>query len=386
LAVAAAALLGLVVYAWLPKPVPVDFDRVTRGSMRVTVDEDGRTRVKDRHVVSAPLAGNLGRIELDPGAEIERGQILARIVPLAAPLLNERSRAEAEARVAAADAALQQSRAAIDRAEAAHEFAKTEAERQRRLEERGSASRAAVDRAELELRTRREELTSARFGRRVAAYERRMAEAALGRLDAGEAGDQLEVPSPVDGKVLKVMQESEGVVQAGTPLLEVGNPAALEIVVDVLTTDAVHVEPGDRVEIIRWGGDGALQAHVARVEPSAFESVSALGVTEQRVNVVIDLDSPREQWKALGDGFRVEANIVIWQGDDVLTVPASAVFRHEQGWAVYRVEDRLAELVPVTIGKRNGSVAEVKEGLAEGETVILHPSDRVRGGIEVTRR
>jgi HlyD family secretion protein len=386
LAVAAAALLGLVVYAWLPKPVPVDFDRVTRGSMRVTVDEDGRTRVKDRHVVSAPLAGNLGRIELDPGAEIERGQILARIVPLAAPLLNERSRAAAAARVAAADAALQQSRAAIDRAEAAHEFAKTEAERQRRLEERGSASRAAVDRAELELRTRREELTSARFGRRVAAYERRMAEAALGRLDAGEAGDQLEVPSPVDGKVLKVMQESEGVVQAGTPLLEVGNPAALEIVVDVLTTDAVHVEPGDRVEIIRWGGDGALQAHVARVEPSAFESVSALGVTEQRVNVVIDLDSPREQWKALGDGFRVEANIVIWQGDDVLTVPASAVFRHEQGWAVYRVEDRLAELVPVTIGKRNGSVAEVKEGLAEGETVILHPSDRVRGGIEVTRR
>lgn len=383
---AAAGLVAMIVIAFLPKPIPVDLVAAEVESMRVTVDEDGRTRVSDRYVVGAPLTGNLGRIELNPGDAVEEGSVIARLVPLARPLMDAQTRAEAEARVAAASAQLRQARASVQRARAARDYAQTQAERQRGLHARGSVSADALDRAMLEVRSRREELTSAEFGVRVGAHQVEMARAALGRIDGDDAEESLEVTSPIDGAVLRVLQQSGGVVQPGTPLVELGDPAHLEIAVDVLTSDAVHIEPGDPVVIERWGGEQALDGHVRAIEPSAFTRTSALGVEEQRVNVVIDLDSPREDWERLGDGYRVETRIVIWQADDVLRVPANAVFRHGDGWAVYRVANGVAELVPVETGRRNGLFVQIEDGLSEGDQVVAHPSDRVRDGVEVTPR
>ena len=400
--VGAAFLLGviaLIVVASLPKPVPVDAAEVERGVLEVTIDEAGRTRVKDRYTISAPLAGTLARIELRPGDTVEEGAVIGRVEPLAPQLLDDRSRAQAQAR------------AAVSRAQAALELAEQNEARQSALAQRGGASAQSLDQARFETRARREELTSARFGVRVADYEVRMARAALGSVESGEATESMEITSPVAGRVLRVVQESEGVVQPGTPLVEVGDPAALEVVVDVLTADAVKVEPGAPVSLERWGGEGALEGRVRRVEPSAFTKVSALGVEEQRVNVVIDIDSPRERWTQLGDGYRVEARMQIWREEDALKIPASALFRSgrngegaaepdaeeaegeeseeaagDGGWAVYVVRDGFAELVAVRVGRRNGFEAQVLEGLEPGDQVIVHPSDQITEGVEVRIR
>ena len=386
------AVLLMLVMAWMPKPVPVDAVEVERGTLRVTVDEDGRTRVKDRHVISSPLVGNLARIELEPGDRVEEGDVVARIAPLAAPLLDERSRAQAEARVAAANAGQRQVAAQIARAQAALGFARDEAQRQRQLAERGTVAEQVARRAELEARTLQEELASAQFAQRVAQHDAEMARAALGRLTgAARRGaqpaedEQLEIRAPVAGTVLKVMHESEGAVSPGTPLLEIGDTSALEIVTDILTSDAVHVEPGNRVLIDRWGGEQPLNGVVRMIEPSAFTRMSALGVEEQRVNVVVDITDPHEEWQSLGDGYRVETSIVVWSEDDVLHVPASAVFRHGDGWAVYRANDR-AVLTPIEAGRRNGLSVQILEGLEEGQRVIVHPSDRVADGVEIAPR
>ena len=225
------------------------------------------------------------------------------------------------------------------------------------------------------------------FASRVARHEVDLAQAALGRFGAGAgSGDQMEVRAPVDGVVLRVIQESSGVVQAGAPLLELGDPAALEIAIDVLTSDAVRIPIGAHVELDRWGGAGTLAGHVRRVEPSAFTRVSALGVEEQRVNVLIDLDTPREQWAALGDGFRVEARIVVLEVPGALSVPATAVFRHGTGWALYRLVDGHAVRTEIETGARTGTAVEVRSGVDEGDVVIVHPSDRVADGVEVERR
>lgn len=383
---AALGLLAMIVVAFLPKPVLVDVALVERGPLRVTVDEDGRSRVSDRYVLSAPLTGNLGRIELDPGDPVSEGAVLARLVPLARPLMDAQSRAEAEARVAASAAQLRQARASVERGRAALTFAETQVGRHQRLVQRGTLAQEALDRVELERRSRREELTSAEFGVRVAAHQLEMARAALGRFDQGEdAGEQMEVTSPIEGQVLRVMHESAGVVQAGTPLLELGDPSHLEIAVDVLTSDAVQIEPGQRVIVERWGGD-PLDAHVRLIEPSAFTRTSALGVEEQRINVVIDLDSPREAWQRLGDGYRVETQIVIWEEADVLRVPANAVFRHAGGWAVYAIEGGVARLTPVETGRRNGLEVQILGGVEEGDRLVAHPSDQVTDGTPVEAR
>lgn len=383
---AALGLLAMIVLAFLPKPVLVDVALVERGPLRVTVDEDGRSRVSDRYVLSAPLTGNLGRIELDPGDPVGEGAVLARLVPLARPLMDAQSRAEAEARVAASAAQLRQARASVERGRAALTFAETQVGRHQRLVQRGTLAQEALDRVELERRSRREELTSAEFGVRVAAHQLEMARAALGRFDQGEdAGEQMEVTSPIEGQVLRVMHESAGVVQAGTPLLELGDPSHLEIAVDVLTSDAVQIEPGQRVIVERWGGD-PLDAHVRLIEPSAFTRTSALGVEEQRINVVIDLDSPREAWQRLGDGYRVETQIVIWEEADVLRVPANAVFRHAGGWAVYAIEGGVARLTPVETGRRNGLEVQILGGVEEGDSLVAHPSDQVTDGTPVEAR
>jgi HlyD family secretion protein len=386
--------LAMLVTAWMPKPVPVDGITAESGPLLVTVDESGRTRVKDRYVVSAPLSGNVARIDLNPGDTVEEGQEIARILSLEPPLMDARSRAQAEAHVSAARAAARQARATQSRVEAAATFAAREAERQRGLAQRGSVAELAAERAELESRTAQEELSSTAFAVRVAEYELRVAEAALRRQGGGGAApnaasdgdEQVLVNAPVAGKVLRVIQESEGVVQAGTPLVELGDASALEIVVDVLTSDAVHIEPGARVVIERWGGEQALHGHVRIVEPSAFTRMSALGVEEQRVNVIIDLDEDYEVWQSLGDGYRVEARIIIWESEDVLRVPASAVFRHGDGWALYSLRDGAAALTPIEIGHKNGLEVEIASGIDEGTEIILHPSDQISDGVSVELR
>jgi HlyD family secretion protein len=384
-AVLAAALVVALGLGLRPDPVGVETAPAVRGTLAITVNEDGRTRVKDRYVVSAPLAGTLTRIALRPGDSVARGAIVARLVPLAAPLLDPRSRAEAQARVAAARAVLSQSAAAVERARAAHGFAGREAERQRALLRAGATAPQTAEQAELAERMRREELASAEFGGRVAASELRLARAALARLGTSSR-EEFPVRAPVRGHVLRVMQESEGVVQPGTALLEVGDPEALEIVVDVLTTDAVGIRPGAPVRIERWGGDSALTGHVHRVEPSAFTRLSALGVEEQRVNVIVDLDARSAARSALGDGYRVEASIVVWEGRDRLLIPAGAVFRLDDGWAAYVLEAGRVRLEAIRIGRRNGSEAEVLEGVRAGERVVLYPTDNVMDGVRVKQR
>lgn len=379
--------VALLVVAWMPKPVPTEIVTATRGDLLVTVDEDGQTRVKDRYVVSVPLAGNVARIELDPGDRIQRGDVLARLVPVAPPMLDERSRRSAEAQVDAAAAARRQALAQIERAKSSVTFAEKELARQKALVEKGVGTQAALDQAALNAQTQKAELASARFGASVAAHQLEMAQAVLGRVArSGKVDDeQMIVVSPIDGMVLKVMQESEGVVQAGVPLLELGDPAALEIVVDLLTSDAIRVKPGARVFIEEWGGN-PLQGRVRLVEPSAFTRISSLGVEEQRVNTVIELTSPRARWGQLGDGYRVETRVVVWEGAGIVSVPASAVFRQDDGWAIFAVDGKVARLRRVKVGQRNSLQVEIVEGLTEGERVVSHPSDRVQDGVEVTVR
>jgi HlyD family secretion protein len=382
LAVAIAIALGL-----RPSPVAVETAAVARGTLRVTVDEDGRTRVVDRYTITAPLAAMVARPALRAGDSVRQGEVVAHLVPVASPLLDPRSRAQAEARVAAAQAALSQAGALVSSAAAAAEFASREAGRQRVLGQGGAVSRQSVEQADLAERTGREALASAQFGERVAASEVRLARAALARLDRGAAAaEEFPVRAPVRGVLLRVMQESEAVVPAGAPLMEIGDPGSLEAVIDVLTTDAVDIHPGAPVRLERWGGDSALSGHVYRVEPSAFTRLSALGVEEQRVNVIVRLAAPHSAWAALGDGFRVEASILTWEGRNRRIVPGGAVFRQGTGWAVYVIDAGRTRLRPIEIGRRNDSEVEVVRGLVEGEKVVLYPTDNVGDGVRVAER
>lgn len=368
----------------LPDTIEVDLGIATRGPLEITVQEDGRTRVKDRYVVAAPVDGNLLRIDLEPGDAVEVGEPLAVVAPRTSPLLDPKARASAEARVAAAEAALEQARAAVSRAEAALALADQETEAQRARLEATSGTRYALERARLEQRAREEELRSARLGVQVAEYELESTRAALRTVTNESAdGEAIRARAPIAGQVLRVLHESAGPVAAGTPLVEIGDPGSLEVVVDVLTTDAVRIQPGCRAYLQRWGGERTLAGHVHRVEPSAFTKLSALGVEEQRVNVVIDFADPRAAWDALGDGYRVEAAIVVWQGGDVLTVPSGSVFRHGEEWAVFVREGGRARLRPIRTGEWGPDRVQVIDGVEEGDDVVLYPSDRVADGVRV---
>jgi HlyD family secretion protein len=366
-----------VVLAVRPRPVPVDVATAARGSLVVAIEETGIARVRDRYIVSAPVSGTVSRQLLEPGDRVAEGQVVAEIAPLLSPLLDARTRAEAQARLSAAVSALGLAEAQRGRATAAAALARDELSRARSLAAGGSLPDQQLDRAEFEARMRSEELSSAVFAVKVAAEQVRVARAAL----AGEGASRerhIDVLAPASGSVLRVLQESEGVVQAGTPLVEVGNPEVLELVVDLLTTDAVRVHPATPVTIQGWGGDRTLEARVRRVEPSAFTKLSALGVEEQRVNVIAAFTAPRQDWTALGDGFRIEARLVLWQGADVLKVPQGAAFRHGDGWAVFRVASGKALLTPVQIGHRGETEVEVLNGLDPGAVLVVHPGDRVK--------
>jgi HlyD family secretion protein len=391
LLLAALVAAGALVYAFLPAPVEVDVAPVTRGPLQVTVDADGKTRIKERYVVAAPLAGRLLRVDLHPGDAVTAGKTpLASIEPADPALLDVRARAEAEARVRAAEAAQDRAEAERGRARQADELARHDRERARQLAASHSASREELERVEHRERMAAEELRSAEFALRIAAFELEQARAALLRTRPDSPGEledwRLTVLAPIDGRVLRVFQESATVVSPGTRLLELGEPADLEAEIDVLSADAVKVRPGARVLLERWGGDRPLQGRVRVVEPAGYTKISALGVEEQRVWVIVGLTDPPEARAALGDAYRVEARIVTWEGDDVLKAPAGAVFRHGDGWAVFLVRGGRAGLRPVQVGQSNGLETEILAGLEAGDRVIVHPGDRVRDGVVIRPR
>jgi HlyD family secretion protein len=335
--------------------------------------------------VSSPLGGSLLRIELRAGDRVEAASVVARIAPMESPLLDPRAKAEAVSRSAATVAGERQAQAAVSRADVASRHAADELSRSQRLVASGALAPDALLRSELEARLRTEELSSARFGAQMATHEAAMARAAVARFDSSRTKEGFDVPAPITGQVLRVIAQSAGPVAAGTPLIEVGDPAALEVVADVLSADAVRITPGARVTLERRGGP-TLAAHVRRVEPSGFTRLSALGVEEQRVPIVVDLDDPRERWVALGDGYRVEARVVVEQKHDVLRAPIGAVFRRGDQWATYVVEDGRARIAVVALGARNDSTVEVLGGLATRSQVVVHPSEQVKNGTRVAAR
>ncbi len=387
----ALAIVAAIVWAFLPQPVPVDVAEVVRGPLEVTVEEDGRTRIRDRYVVSAPLTAQLQRISLDAGDEVVAGQTeLAVLEPMDPSLLDARAALEAEARVRRAEAALDRTAAELQAATARQQFAAVELDRVKTAFNRQAANQVELDAAQVADRTARADLDAATFARKIAEFELELAQAALLRTrPAGEgesSSEYLVIRSPITGRVLRVIQESAAVVNPGSPLMELGNPADLEIAVDVLSTDAVQIEPGAPVHIERWGGDEPLGGVVRLVEPQAFTKISALGVEEQRVYVIIDFTDPFDKWQSLGDGYRIEAGIVTWRADDVIKAPAGALFRRGQQWAVFAVRDGKAVLQPVSVGHRTTLEVEILEGLGPGEVIIIHPSDEVSEGAAVKAR
>ena len=380
LVVAAIAAVAL----W-PKSMEVDAIAVTRGPMQVTIDEEGETRVRDRFVVSAPVTGRLQRIELEPGDTVVRGKtMVARLTPAESPLLDPRTRGELTAAVEAARAAVGQAQAERDRAAAALERARTTLRRQEALASAGAIARDTLEAAQTSLKTAEEAMRAAEFTVTRAEYELQLARA---RLQAPAAsGGTVPVVAPVDGVVLKRLRESESIVPAGEPLLEIGDPARIEIVSDLLSTDAVQVRPGAAVIVEQWGGPHPLDARVRRVEPSGFMKVSALGVEEQRVNVLIDLPELRDQARQLGDGYRVEIRVVTWRADDVVKVPVGTLFRRGDDWTVFVIENGTARLQAVQIGQRNDIEAQILSGLSPGQTVVLHPPDTLEDGTRVVVR
>lgn len=389
LVVAALLIVGALVIGFLPQPVPVELASVSRGPMQLTLTEEGRTRVIDRYQVSAPVAGYIRRVELNVGDDIEAGQALLSLEPLRSAVLDPRSRAEAEARVASATAALRVAEAGVTATKAEADLAALEYQRKKSLCDTGCISEEEKDIARTNWLRTKAQLRSARFAVEAAKADLEAARTALAHSAASDSQEMPEtvvLRAPVAGRILQIHRESEGVVGAGEALIEIGDPQALEVIVDVLSADAVRIEPGTPVRLDRWGGAGHLEAMVRRIEPTGFTKTSALGVEEQRVWVVIDIRSPRESWQRLGDGYRVEAEFILWQADSVLQLPASALFRHDGGWAVFTIENDRARRSAVKIGHRNSLSAELLNGLEAEERVITHPSEAVHEGARVRSR
>lgn len=385
--IAGVAIAAAVVWSFVPKPIGVDVAPVTRGPLVVSIDEDGRTRVRDRYTVSAPVSGYLSRIALRPGAPIKQGEAVARIFPAVSAPLDERTRSQLQSRVSAAADSVRQARMRVNSARAAHEQARRELDRQLRLERDRVVSAQEVDVVRTRERVAEADLRGAAAGLGVAEHEVQAARAALLAVDAEQiTGRVTDVRAPQGGAVLRVFEESARAIQAGAPLVEIGAPAALEIVADLLTTDAVQVQPGARVLIDRWGGEGELHGCVRLVEPSSFTKISALGVEEQRVNVVIDLTDSPQTWQRLGDGFGVEVRIVTWADESALKVPVSALFRRGDDWCVYKIVASRAIEQCIRSVHRNDRDAAVDAGLSDGDRVIVHPGERIRTGTRVVVR
>jgi HlyD family secretion protein len=377
-----------IVWSVMPRPVPVETAAVAKGRFVATVNEDGKTRIRERYVVAAPLAGRLTRIELKVGDRVNADDTVATLAPSPAPFLDPRSRREAEERLGAAEASLERTKAVVERARAQAGQAKNDLARVRTLAERGASTVQALEHAELAMGVADRDLRAAEFQNHAAEHELDQARALLARYQNGAEGapERWNIKTPVSGVVLKVAQESETIAPPGAPIMEIGDPRDLEIVVDVLSTEAVEIRPGAEVEIENWGGPGVLSGRVRRIEPAAFTKISTLGVEEQRVNVLIDLVSPPERWRALGDAYRVEARITVFVQEDATIVPSGALFRRGEEWSVYVVDGGRAQSRPVTLLRRSGRMAAVASGVAAAERVIVYPSDRIAAGVRVEAR
>ncbi len=380
LALAVLGLAALVAWALQPQPVAVETAAVTRGAFELTVAEDGKTRVRDRYVIAAPLAGRVARIRLEPGDTVRLGQVVAQLTPTAPAFLDARSAREVQERVGAAQAQLARARAETLKVLAQRDQARADLERQAKLAAGGFVSPTAREQAALALRTAERSVEAARFAEEAAGHDLAQARAALARYKSGDPTAKWEVTSPVNGSVLKVVQKSESPVALGAPLLEVADARSLEAVVDVLSQDAVAIRPGMAARVELGQGVAPLRALVRLVEPAAFTKVSALGVEEQRVNVVLDFPGPLDSVWTIGDGFRVEAQIVTLRIEDAVKAPVGALFRDGAGWAVFVAEGEHAARRAVTVAHRNGLEAMVEAGLKPGERVIVYPSDALRDG------
>ncbi|WP_304638705.1 efflux RND transporter periplasmic adaptor subunit [Pseudomonas sp.] len=367
-------------------PAAVEVVEVSRGPFQVTVEEEGRTRLSDRYDVSAPVSGFLGRVVLEPGDEVGRGQVLFLLHPHLAQPLDSRTRAQARATLARAESSLELAQALVDSEQARVDLARAELRRIERMVSAGHMPAEVLDQAQSEMRRATASLRSARFAVDVARHEKDNAEAMLSTEQNGNAPAPIQVVSPVDGVVLRRLRQSEGSVQAGEPIVSLGNLSSLEIEVDVLSPDAVRLQPGMRVELERWGGDSTLPGRVRRIEPAGFMKLSALGVEEHRVWVIVDLDAPRAEWQNLGDGFRVEARFILWEAEDVLQVPTSALFRRDAGWGTFVLRDGRARFQVVEPGRRSGLSTEVVAGLVAGDQVIVHPAQNLADGVRVRAR
>lgn len=382
----AVALLG---WSLWPSVQQVEIADVTLGPIAVTLDEEGETRVRDRFVVSAPVAGRLLRIELEPGDPVVAGEtVLAIFQPRDPKLLDPRSRAEAEEEVRRLEAELERARHERASQQAELDYARRDCDRARVLSAQGILSDEGLDAAELAESRAYESLNAANHAVESATHLLASTRARLLNLgDPNRRGDApLAIRAPIDGVVLRKMHESESVVDAGEPLLEVGDPAELEIVADYLSRDAVRIRPGTRVQVERWGGEGAIEARVRLVEPSGFTKISALGVEEKRVNVILDFVTPPAERAGLADGFRVETRIFVFECEDVVQVPTGSLFRRGDEWAVFAVENGRTRLQTVEVGARTPARVEVTAGLSEGEKVVVHPGDEISDGVRVVPR
>ncbi len=377
-------LVLLAYWAFRPRPVPADFAAVERGTLQVTVEDEGRTRVRDRFVVSAPVPGRMERIALEPGDPVVAGKtVLARFQPTDPALLDVRTRGELEARVRAAQSAVGAARADRDRLRGELAFAQSELKRMQTIAD--AVAQRDIDAAAQQVEALERAVQSAEFNVQTAQHQVELARASLVQTRGGQTA-AIPLYSPVSGVVLRRLQESEAVVPTGQPFLEVGDVGEMEIVADLLSSAAVRVQPGQQVLIEQWGGERSLTGRVRRVEPSGFTKISALGVEEQRVNVIIDFDDSPDARPGIGDGYRVEVRIIVALRDNTLKVPSSSLFRHEGGWAVYRVEDGRAIRQRVELGQQSGLEAEVVSGLDEGQQIVVYPSDAIGDGVQVVAR
>lgn len=377
------AVVAALAWAFWPRPIPVETAKIGRQDIAVTVEEEGKSRIREVFTVSAPISGQVLRIGLHAGdAVVQDETVVASIRPAAPGLLDARLKRVAEAAAAAASASVGLAEAEVKQAEAQLTFLETELGRAERLSRQGTISERALDKARLDLATAAASLDSAKASLTVRQRELQRAEAALIETGASEGPCCTEIKAPETGRILRVLAESEQVVQAGTPLIEIGDPTDIEIVTDVLSRDAVQIATGAEAVIDNWGGP-PLRARVKRVEPSAVTKVSALGIEEQRVSVILDLQEGETGSAAIGNGFRIVARITLWEGKDLLAVPVAALFRQGGDWTAYAVVNGRAVLRTLELGARNEAWAEVKAGLAAGDMVILHPSDQMADGLAV---
>ena len=382
----ALGLVGVVAWALRPVPVPVETARASRGPYEQTVSDDGKTRVRERYTIAAPLAGRLERIRLRAGDVVKRGDEVAVLTPALPALHDARTERELAARLGAAEAQQQRASAEVKRVTVRRDQARIDLARQKKLQDEGFISPAALEQATLALQTEDRALEGAQFAEEASRHELEQARVAMGFYRGSESASSWPVRSPVSGSVLRVVQESEGVVALGAPLLEVADPRSLEAVVDVLSQESVAIRPGMAARIELGRGVAPLGARVRLIEPAAFTKVSALGVEEQRVNVVLDFAEPLDRVQTIGDGFRVDARIVAQRLDDALRVPVGALFREGAGWAVFVVDGSRAVKRPVTVAMRNGVDAVITEGLREGDTVVVYPSDKLGDGARIEVR